>query len=385
MTGALFDFHAPEFQADPWAVYRALRERGPVHYSEPARCHVVVGHAAVRDGLVHEDVVTDFPFRTSRRTFGHNLLDLDGAAHREFRSYLAPLLGPRAVRALLRPTLLPLVDEVVDGIEPGRETPVVAEVSAVIPYRLMCALMGLPREDAEWLYARMRPIAGTLDYPPDTSADVARAKAVVEAYFRGIIAHDRVPPDSMTRRILDTMRTAEAGFDVTEILATFLLVLLAGTETGIAALTTVLHTLATHPEAYARCREGDGATDVVREALRLRPPVHSVLRFARRDLRLHGVPVRRREPLLFSLASANRDGREFAEPDAFRPLRAEKSSLAFASGPHACPGLHLAEAELAEICTRVARRFTTLTVTPGSDRERGHSFRHAPHLTMTFA
>ncbi|GAA2087095.1 hypothetical protein GCM10009801_49860 [Streptomyces albiaxialis] len=38
-----------------------MREAGPVHYSAPAGCHVVVGHAAVRDGLVHEDVVTDFP------------------------------------------------------------------------------------------------------------------------------------------------------------------------------------------------------------------------------------------------------------------------------------------------------------------------------------
>ncbi|WP_306321433.1 MULTISPECIES: cytochrome P450 [unclassified Streptomyces] len=380
----LFDYHSPDFQNDPWQAYAALRAAGPVHFSAAANCYVVVGHEAVKEGLAHECVVADYPLRTSRRTFGRNLLDLDGAAHRTFRRHIAPLLAARAVRSYLPTAIVPLVREAVDSIEPGEPTAVVERLSAAVPYRLMCGLMGLPQSDAHWLYTQMRPIARTLDYPPDTSADVRHAKGVVEAYLRGIVSQDAIGPDSMTRRILDAMREGSDPFDVPDILATLLLVLLAGTETSIAAITNIVHGLATLPGALDRCRTRDGALRVIREILRLRPPVHSVLRFAERDFTLAGTDIRRRYPLLFSLGAAGRDAAVFGRPDTFDPDREERASLAFATGPHACPGMNLAEAEFAELCERIATRFREVTVVPGTDTERGHSFRHAPDLTVTF-
>ncbi|MFI1303403.1 cytochrome P450 [Streptomyces sioyaensis] len=380
-----FDYHDPLFQADPWQVYRAMREAGPVHFSEAANCYVVVGHDAVKEGLAHDAVVADFPLRTSRRTFGRNLLDLDGAAHRAFRKHIAPLLGARAVRSYLPTAIVPIVEETVAALEPGVATPVVEQISAVVPYRLMCGLMGLPASDARWLYEQMRPIARTLDYPPDTSADVQRAKAVVEAYLRGLVSQDAIPRDTMTGRILDAMRDSPDPFDVADVLATLLLVLLAGTETSIAGITNTVHGLAVQPGALEQCRTKDDAVRVVREVLRLHPPVHSVLRFAERDFSLGGTHIQRRYPLLFSLASANRDATAFGHPDAFDPDRRERGSLAFATGPHACPGMNLAETEFAEICVHLARRFTSLTVVPGSDTEHGHSFRHAPDLSLVLS
>ncbi|KUL39348.1 hypothetical protein ADL22_15885 [Streptomyces sp. NRRL F-4489] len=380
-----FDYHDPLFQADPWQVYAALRHAGPVHFSAAANCYVVVGHDAVREGLAHEAVVADFPLRTSRRTFGRNLLDLDGAAHRAFRGHIAPLLGARAVRGYLDTAIAPLVAETVAALEPGTPVPVVERIAAVVPYRLMCGLMGLPESDAGWLYAQMRPIARTLDYPPDTSDAVRRAKAVVEAYLRGLVSQGAIPRETMTGRILDAMRDGAEPYDTAAVLATLLLVLLAGTETSIAGITNVLHGLAVRPGALARCRTKDGAVRVVREVLRLKPPVHTALRFAARDFTLAGTPVQRRYPILFSLASANRDGAVFRDPDTFAPDRAERGALAFATGPHACPGMNLAETEFAELCVQLARRFTSLAVVPGTDSEHGHSFRHAPGLSLVLS
>ncbi|MBZ4019505.1 cytochrome P450 [Streptomyces purpurogeneiscleroticus] len=380
-----FDYHSPLFQSDPWQVYRALREAGPVHFSTAANCYVVVGHEAVKAGLSHEAVVADFPLRTSRRTFGRNLLDLDGAAHRAFRKHIAPLLGARAVRSYLPTAIVPLVAETVAALEPGAATPVVERISAVVPYRLMCGLMGLPQADARWLYEQMRPIARTLDYPPDTSADVRRAKDVVEAYLRGLVSQGAIGRDTMTGGILAAMQDSADPFEIADVLATLLLVLLAGTETSIAAITNIVHGLAAQPGALEQCRTKDDAVRVIREILRLRPPVHSVLRFAQRDFSLAGTDIQRRYPILFSLASANRDAAVFRRPDTFDPDRGERGALSFATGPHACPGTNLAEAEFAETCVRLAERFSALTVVPGSDTEHGHSFRHAPDLSVIFS
>ncbi|MEU4333460.1 cytochrome P450 [Micromonospora lupini] len=383
-TTAAFDYHDEEFQADPWRVYRALLAGGPVHFSTAVNCYLVVGAEAVREGLSQEDVVADFPLRTSRRTFGRNLLDVDGAAHRAFRGYIAPLLSARYVRSYTFSAIRPLVHEVVEELPSGVSTPVVPRLAALIPYRLMCRLLGLPPNDADWLYQQMRPIARTLDYPPDTSSEVNRAKRTVEGYFEDILARGAIPDDTMTARILHAMRDGPERFAEAEVLATLLLVLLAGTETSIAAITNVVHALAVHDDAFDRCRTPEGAVAVIREALRLRPPVHSVLRFAGRDLELAGVAVRRRQPILFSLAAANRDPSVFPDPDTFDPDRQQRGAVTFATGPHACPGMNFAEAELAEICLSLAGRFTSVTVDPGTDRDRGHSFRHPGDLSLVF-
>jgi cytochrome P450 len=89
---ALFDYSSPEFQHDPWVHHRKLRAKAAVHYSPAIDGYVVVTYDEVKTGLGLSQVGAGFPLRTSRRTFGRNMLDLDGAERRRFRRLVTPAL-----------------------------------------------------------------------------------------------------------------------------------------------------------------------------------------------------------------------------------------------------------------------------------------------------
>jgi hypothetical protein len=147
----------------------------------------------------------------------------------------------------------------------------------------------------------------------------------------------------MAMQVLDLTQSAEPPFTRAESLSTLILFMLGGTQTSIAALTNVLHRMAATAAAWDLGRTREGATALVKEALRLQPPV------------------------LFSLVSTNRDERRFPNADNFDPANLTAAPLSFSSGPHACPGMGLAIAELIHLAETFVARFDGMDVVPGTD------------------
>jgi cytochrome P450 len=377
------DFASTSFIADPWPVYRRLRRDDPVHYSPQAGCHVAVRHAEVRSGLADPVFRANFLLRRSRQVFGDNLLDLDGEEHRRLRHLIAPLFGPRAIKRYMAEIVGPLVESSVAALPAGEPVDVVEEFAAMIPYGLMCRLMGVPGTEVEWLYRRMRPIVGVLDYPPAVTDQALAARDEIREFMRDLA--DRAtacePSDGGLVARLAARNVDESPVDL---LSTLLLILLAGTETSISGISNIMYALAAHDPRMDSVRRGEEAAGrVVRESLRWEPPLHSVLRFADDDVELGGLRLGRHQPVLFSLGSANRDESVFPDPDTWDPGRDTRAMLmTFGSGPHACPGMGLAEEEFRFIVQQLSRSFGTIEFAGSPPGMESHSFRRPGRLDL---
>ncbi|WP_216215458.1 cytochrome P450 [Amycolatopsis aidingensis] len=385
------DFSSDEFLADPWPIYKELRRADPVHWSEAFNAFLVTRHEDVVSLLADREVVSGFPMRSSRRLFGPTLLDADGPRHRELRKIFMPLFAGGSVKRLRTEILIPAVDQVLDSIEDEMgsmdevEIEFMERVAVGVPYAMVTRLFGLPPEDAAWLRPRVLPLAGAIEFPA-TSLDTAlTAKAELIDYLKDRLAH---------RREGDRMPFLDLAFPPGEpldesLLGTATLFLLAGTETSVATIGKIMYATLAHNVELSALADSEYRDHVVRETLRWEPPSHTILRYARTDLNLHGVHVPRRSTLLLSLGSASRDERAFADPDTWRPGRPDQRLLAFSSGPHTCLGIQLALAEFDTLFERLSLRFGGVRRSGSLDgirqgfwrlRERGHIFRQPDHL-----
>jgi cytochrome P450 len=213
--------------------------------------------------------------------------------------------------------------------------------------------------------------------------DLREARRRLDAVLLDIIAEKRRNPGSdMLSRLLALKDESGRGMTDAEIRDEAMTVFLAGHETTALALTYTLHLLATHPEPYARLveeidRELAGrrpavadvpklvfTNAVVRESLRLYPPVWAMARLVTRDTELFGVFLPEGSQALASQWVIQRDARFFPQPEQFRPERwldGEASDIPrfayfpFGGGPRVCIGQHFALLEVALILARFAQ------------------------------
>lgn len=376
-----FDFADPEFRRDPWPAYEALRRAGGVEFSPDTGCYLVTSHAGVKAGLTHSDLAADYPLRTSRQLFGPNMLDTDGTLHRTLKRLVNPFFGASSVNRLIPSLIEPVVRETVAQLadKAGEPFDFIDVVARHVPYVIMTSLMGIPAEDVGRLYQTIRPIVGVLDYPPPPDRGPAeQARDELNKYFLEML--DTPPSEGGQDTIINQFAgLVEAdSLSRAHALSSVLLMLVAGTETSISAISNIMLCMLRWPEASRYPVES-----VVRESLRLEPPLHSVLRFAAKKLEIDGRTIARKRPVLLVLASANRDEAVFPDPDRFDPGRSFRQTMQFGVGSHACPGSYLAEREFTLLFTALRQRFTIAAADPDAPDTVGHVFRRPPSLPVT--
>jgi cytochrome P450 len=124
--------------------------------------------------------------------------------------------------------------------------------------------------------------------------------------------------------------------------------------------------------------------DAVEESLRLEPAAAIVDRYATADVEIAGAAIGRGELVRVSIAGANRDPEVFEDPDRFDVRRSNaRRHVAFAHGPHACIGMHLARLEAHTALQRLLSRLPALRLDPASPTSpRGLVFRKPPELRV---
>ena len=156
-----------------------------------------------------------------------------------------------------------------------------------------------------------------------------------------------------------------------EIYATALLFFLAGTETSTAFITSLIYCLARYDIELALEPDRSYLNAVVEEALRLYPPVQTIIRFAHHDVEI-------------SLAAANRDPKVFDEPDSFDYTRSHDRSLPFSTGPHSCPGAGLAKEEFILLLSSMSRKISRVNLLQDADDVASQSFSHPDGFIVHF-
>ncbi|HEU4425844.1 MAG TPA: cytochrome P450 [Pilimelia sp.] len=275
------------------------------------------------------------------------LTNMDGPRHARMRRLVTPAFSPAALRSL-RASVDGHAERLVDEVLAAGEFDAVADLAAELPLLVLADLLGIPRSDRGLLLRWSNHLVG-FDDPEYGGGDVAvYRQTFVEAagYVAELAAQRRRRPgDDLVSRLLgsevDGERLTEA-----QLLAFWMLLVVAGNETTRHLISGALAALAEWPAAAARlAADPDLVPTAAEEMLRWVTPIMQFRRTATADTELSGQPIRAGDKVVIYYISANRDEAVFAKPDRLDVARSPNPHLAFGTGPHTCLGARLAHAE----------------------------------------
>jgi len=347
----------PEFLADPYPTYHRLRAEDPVHHS-PLGFWVLTRYEDVSSVLrdprfVKEPLAALVAARFGAevpRGVGLSMLDRDPPDHTRLRSLVSTAFTPRVVEGL-RPRIQQIVDDLITRAEAAGGMDVIEEFAYPIPVNVICEMLGVPVADHERFRGWSLDIARGLDsiwLPPDSEIPrrSAASRHAISDYFRGLIAQRRASPRS---DLLSALIAAEAAGDKLseeELVATCILLLIAGHETTVNLIGNGMLALLRHPAELRRLRESPGLiTSAVEELLRYDGPVQRTARVASADATIGGRTIAKGDMVMPFIAAADRDPAQFPEPDRLDLSRSDNRHIAFGWGIHFCLGAPLARIE----------------------------------------
>ena len=350
-----------------------LAAQGPVVFSSAHGGHwIVTGYDEVHAVLRDPAMFSSYPNNLVNAGDGKFIpLELDPPEHTAYRHALQPLFSPTRMK-VLEPRIRAMVNRLIDGFATRGSAEFISEFAHELPTSVFLQLMDWPLADAP-MFTEMTDI--TLQGKPGATEEesaAARQQAAQQmfGYFAGVLADRRARPgaDDVTTTIINTPVEIEGSARLLtdeELCRMFFLLLIAGLHTVQGSLAwSVLH-LSARPDERQRLIDDPALLPgAVEEMLRIESAV-SMGRRVTRDTELGGVKLKAGDQLLVVLAGANRDGRQFNEPDEVRIDRAPNRHLAFGSGPHRCLGSHLARIELTIALEEIHRRIPDYRLDPG--------------------
>ncbi len=346
----------PEFIADPYPTYHRLRAEDPVHHS-PLGFWVLTRYedvvAALRDPRLVKEPIAAFVaarFGAAMPAMGLSMLDRDPPDHTRLRGLVNKAFTPRVVEAL-RPHIQKIVDGLLARVEGAGTMDLIEEFAYPLPVTVICQMLGVPVEDRERFKQWGLDIARGLDailLPADS--DVARrsaaARRALAEYFRALIAERRAAPRG--DMLSDLIAAEEAGDKLSEdeLLATCILLLVAGHETTVNLIGNGTLALLRHPAQLRRLRENPGLiASAVEELLRYDGPVQRTARIPSADVTFDGLTIGKGEMVMPFIGAADRDPAQFPDPDRLDITRTDNRHIAFGWGIHFCLGAPLARVE----------------------------------------
>jgi len=254
------------------------------------------------------------------------------------------------------------VDEILDKLGDARTIDIVDDLAYPLPVTIICELLGVPPEDEGKFHGWATQLATALE-PDNLQDDEARAENsrtfdVISEYMKGLIAQKRRDPqDDMLTGLAGKGADGAPRMSDFDLIATAILMLVAGHETTVNLITNGMLTLLRHPEELRRLREDPGrAPRVVEELLRYEPPVQFRTRTTLSPIDIAGVTIPQGADLVLLLAAGNRDASVFPDPDTFNPDRVGSRHLGFGGSLHYCVGAPLARFEAESALTALTRR-----------------------------
>jgi cytochrome P450 len=387
----------PEFLADPYPTYHRLRAEDPVHHS-PLGFWVLTRYedvaAVLRDPrFIKEPLAALVAARFGAevpRGVGLSMLDRDPPDHTRLRSLVSKAFTPRVVEGL-RPRIQKIVDGLIAGAEAAGSMDLIEEFAYPIPVNVICEMLGVPVDDHERFKGWSLDIARGLDsiwLPPDSEIPrrSAAARHAISDYFRELIGQRRATPRGDLLSALIAAEEAGDKLNEEELLATCILILIAGHETTVNLIGNGVLALLRHPAELHRLRATPGLiTTAVEELLRYDGPVQRTARVASDDATIGGHTIHKGEMVMPFIGAADRDPAQFPEPDRLDLSRADNRHIAFGWGIHFCLGAPLARVEGQIAIETLVRRLPRLElVTEAIEYRQSLTLRGLKELPVKF-
>ncbi len=363
-SGVNFDLTSDSVLADPYPTYRRLREKDPIHRMRLVDGWAVTRYEDVEQILLDHQRFSNWGAGAGDRVYtrDRSMLDLDPPDHTRLRSLVSKAFTPRSVTAL-KPRIEEIVDELLDGVDGERRFDLIDSFAFPLPVIVIAEMLGVPAQDLEQFKDWSNDIVVSLE-PVQTRAQrerFRRSEQELYQYFEGIIdQRRRDPQDDLVSALL---AAEEEGDRLShgELLATLLLLLVAGNETTRNLIGNGMFALLRNPGELNRLKEQPELIDsAIDELLRYDSPVQLDGRTLVEDVEMGGKRMRAGQQVVAVVGAANRDPAAFSEPDRLDIGRQEKSHISFGRGIHYCLGASLAKLEGQIAFASLLERFSSI-------------------------
>jgi cytochrome P450 len=370
-----YDPFDPAVMANPLPYYRVLRDEHPVYYIDRwdtyalSRFSDVWRVLEINDGTFVASEGT-LPAATvlDRRNDGpvpdpplHPMpfhANFDTPIYDGVRRCTSAPFRPKSV-ATLADRIRALANERLDELLPRGTFDLTQEYGGIVAASVVCELIGLPVDLAPDVLATVN--AGSLAQP-GSGVEVANARPGYLEYLVPIVQRRRADASGngvpIVDNLIDYRLPDGSAFSDIEAATQMLGVFIGGTETVPKIVAHGLWELARRPDQLAAVRADLDANVLIarEEMIRFCAPAQWFARTVRKPFTIHGTTIQPGQRIITLLASANRDEREYADPDDFIWNRPIERLLAFGRGQHFCLGVHLARLEIAIMVTEWLKR-----------------------------
>ncbi|MDT5224408.1 MAG: hypothetical protein QOG19_1815 [Mycobacterium sp.] len=360
-----FDPYDVELNADPYPMFRRLREEAPLYYNEQHDFYALSRFADVDDAIVDYQTFSSARgaiielIRANLEMPSGVLIFEDPPIHDIHRKLLSRMFTPRKINDL-EPKIREFCARSLDPLVGTDRFDFVGDLGAQMPMRVIGMLLGVPEEDQEaardFANAQMRTEAGK-------PMDFAEGMASGDFFGQYIDWRAEHPSNDIMTELLNVEFEDETGtvrrMRRDELLTYVTVVSGAGNETTTRLIGWAGKVLAEHPDQRRALAENPSLIPAaVEELLRYEPPAPHVARYVTRDVEYYGQRVRKGSVMMMLIGAANRDHRRFPpDGDVFDIRREPRQHLTFSVGTHYCLGSALARLEGRIALEEILKRF----------------------------
>jgi cytochrome P450 PksS len=304
------------------------------------------------------------------KSLQRHLLGVDGKDHLRLRGLVNKAFTPRLVEQM-RDRIQTLADELLDRTQTPGSIELISEFALPLPVTVIADMLGVPLKERAAFQRWSKAILSAGHSTWGMIRAVPSALRFMRYLRRFIRRRRRDPHDDLVTALI---RAEEAGdrLNEDELASMIMLLLVAGHETTVNLIGNGVLALLEHPDQLARLRDDlRQIQSAVEELLRFASPVEtSTERYAREDVSIRGVTIPRGEMVYVAIASANRDGGQFKNPDSLNIARKSNKHLSFGAGSHFCLGAPLARLEAEIAISALLSRFPDLRLAEPPHRPR---------------
>jgi cytochrome P450 len=357
---SLYQLLDPEILANPYPLFKKLRDADPVHWDSFLHAWVVTRYEDVVNVMLKcsadrtpkpeqlEAMGMIAELTPIAQVMVRQMLFMDAPAHTRLRALCAVAFTPARVAAL-KQHIQDIADQLIDRVIDSGKMDVIGDFANPLPAIVTAELFGVPVEDHEKLKDWSTDFAemlGNFQHNPERARRVLSSTENLLEYFQNAIREQKQNPrpglvSSLMNAEVDGSRLTEE-----EIVANLIVTMVGGQETTTNLIVNGLLSLLKNPDQLELLkRDSSILSSAVEELLRYESPSQHTARVAPDDMMLGGKKIQKRQAVIAVFAAANRDPERFPDPDTLDLRRTDNRHVAFAWGSHYCFGAPLARME----------------------------------------
>ena len=363
-----------DFFDDPYETYRWLRDEAPAYRNEQYGFwalsrfdDVVAAHRDWRTFSSEHGLTIDQLTNPDANVKGQSIIMMDPPDHDRMRKLVSRAFTPRAITRM-EPIAHQVITKYLDAVqgEPGFDA--VTDFAAPFPVEVISAILGVPEADRQQIRHWTDAMLLRRPNDPNPTPEGMHAGLSQILYFLELIKDRRVhPSDGMIDQLIAVEVEGDDGrmqrLTDEEVAGFSTLLAAAGSETVTKLVGSAVVLFARNPGEWQKVLADPGKIpNAVEETLRYWAPSQYQGRYSHLDSEWHGVTIPAGEPVFLVTGAANRDEREYVNPDMFDVDREIGLSIGLGHGIHACLGAALARLESRMAIEEWARRWPEYSV-----------------------